>query len=226
MSRRDLLITVTLLAASSGSALAQQTSTSTFTLTPHLGVTSESAYVDGPIVFADGDVDYVLVEPDAGVLIGLELSYGFTPKVDGVLGLSYSIADARYIENNDLRRDVGFNTLRIQPGVMVNIVGSDKVSFDLGGGLSIYQLSIDGLIWNDRRVDPGGFGLGLFGAAGIDVPLTSKLSFHSHLLLELSRPFYGGFEDDIAFADGEVGAEVDHDLRTGAVLAVGLSIGL
>lgn len=144
----------------------------------------------------------------------------------GVLGLSYAMADARYIEDNDLRGDVGFDTLRIQPGVMASLVSSDKFSLDLGGGLTLYQISIDGLVWNDRRVDPSGFGLGLFGAAGIDVPLSSRLSFHSHLSLELSRPFYGGFEDDIAGADGEAGAEVDHETRTGVVLALGLRIGL
>jgi hypothetical protein len=214
-------------AMSSSTAFAQDAGTSsTFALTPHIGVTSESAFVDGPIVFANGDVDFILIEPDAALLLGLELSYWFSPKLAGVLGLSYATADARYIENNDLRRDVGFDTLRIQPGVMATVVGGDKFALDVGGGLTLYRHSIDGLVWNDRRVDPSGFGLGLFGAAGIDVTLTSRLYFHSHLLLEVSRAAYGALEDDIAFADGEAGAEVDHDTRMGLVLAIGLGINL
>jgi hypothetical protein len=226
MPIRRLLIIVTL-ASSSSPAFAQEANKpSAFAITPHVGVTSESAFVDGPVVFSDGDVDFILVEPDTALLVGLELSYWFSPKLAGVLGLSYATADARYIENNDLRRDVGFDTLRIQPGVMATVVGGDKFALDVGGGLTLYRHSIDGLVWNDRRVDPSGFGLGLFGAAGIDVPLTSRLSFHSHLLLELSRAAYGGFEDDIAFADGEAGADVDHETRTGLVLAIGLGINL
>ncbi len=224
---RRLSIVLISVAVSVTPALAQPPSEpSTFSLTPHLGVTSESSYVDGPIVFSDGGVDFILVEPSSGVLAGLELSYRFSSKLAGVLGVSYAMADARYIEDNDLRRDVGFDTLRIQPGVMASIVSSDKVTFDLGGGLTIYQISIDGLVWNDRRVDPSGAALGLFGAAAIDVPLSSRLAFHSHLLLEASRPSFGGFEDDLAFADGEAGAEVEHDTRTGVVLAIGLRIGL
>lgn len=227
MSVPRLSLLVALLAVGSSPAFAQPaTRTSKFAITPHLGVVSEGAYADGPIVFSDGDVDYILVEPRTALLIGVEVAYRFTPKLAGVLGLSFASADARYIENNDVRRDVGFDTIRIQPGVMANILSSDKLALDLGGGLTIYQISIDGFVWNDRRVDPGGGGLGLFGAAAIDVPLTPRLSFHSHLMLELSRPFYGGFEDDIAFADGEVGASVDHDTRLGAVLGVGLSINL
>jgi hypothetical protein len=132
----------------------EATEPSTFALTPHVGVTSESAFVDGPVVFSDGDVDFILVEPDTALLLGVELSYWFSPKFAGVLGLSYATADARYIENNDLRRDVGFDTLRIQPGVMATVAGGDKFALDVGGGLTLYRHSIDGLVWNDRRVDP------------------------------------------------------------------------
>lgn len=221
------LVLVTLLAASSGEAISQPASKpSAFVISPHVGVASESSYVEGPVVFSDGDVDFVLVEPDTAALFGVELSYWFSQRLAGVLGLSYAIADARYIEDNEVRPDVGIDTLRIQPGVMANIASSDKFAFDVGGGVTIYRISLDGLVWNDRRFDASGGGLGLYGAAGIDVPLSGRLSFHSHLLLELSRPFYGGLEDDLAFADGEAGAEVDHDTRLGAVLAVGVSIGL
>jgi hypothetical protein len=225
MTIRGLPIIVTL--ATSSTALAQDASKpSAFAIIPHVGIASESAFVDGPVVFSDGEVDFILVEPDTAMLLGLELSYGFSPKVAGVLGLSYAMADARYIEDNNLRRDVGFDTLRIQPGVMVTVVSGGKLDLDLGGGVTLYRHSIDGLVWNDRRVDSSGLGVGLFGAAGIDVPLTSRLSFHSHLLLELSRAAYGGLEDDIAFADGEAGATVDHETRTGLVLAIGLGINL
>jgi hypothetical protein len=214
------------LATSSSPALAEAAEPSTFALTPHVGVTSESAFLDGPVVFSDGDVEFILVEPDTALLLGLELSYWFSPKLAGVLGLSYATADARYIEGNDLGRDVGFDTLRIQPGVMATVVGGDKFALDVGGGLTVYRHSIDGLVWNDRRIDSSGLGLGLFGAAGIDVALTSRLSFHSHLLLEVSRAAYGGLEDDIAFADGEAGADVDREARLGLVLAIGLGINL
>ena len=219
MSRNSIIIAVVI---ASPPALAD--SGSKFAIIPHLGVTSEGAYLDGPIVFSDGDVDSILVEPDTGILVGVAFSYQFSPKVAGVLGVSFTSADARYIESNDLRRDIGFDTIRIQPGVMANVARSGKVGVDLGGGLTLYQMSIDGMVWNDRLVDSSGGGLGLFGAAALAVRLTPRLSFHSHLMLELSRPFYGGFEADIAAADGEADADVDHDTRLGVVLGLGLRI--
>jgi len=221
-----IALTVILLASPSAAIAQQASEPAAFAITPHIGVTSESAFVDGPIVFSDGGVDYVLVEPRTGVLLGLELSYWFSKKLAGVLALSYATADARYIENNDLRRDVGIDTLRIQPGVMVNVLGTDKFGLDVGGGLTIARISLDSLVWNDRVISPSSTAIGLFGAAGIDVTLTPRLSFHSHLMLELSRPSYGDFEDEIARADGETGADVDHNTRAALILAIGLSIGL
>lgn len=197
-----------------------------FSLAPHVGVTSEGAFADGPAIFSDGDIDYILVEPGAATLLGLELGYRFSNQLEGTLALSYAMSEARFIEKDELRRDVDFDTLRIQPGVLYRVVDAAKVAVDVGGGLTIARISIDGMVWSDRPIAPSVTGLGLFGSAGLDIPLTDRLAFHSHLNLEATRPFYGSFEDDLARADGEAGVEIDHDLRLGLVFAIGLRIGI
>lgn len=197
-----------------------------FFLTPHLGVTSESDFVDGAVRFSDGDVDFISIEPGTGLLLGLELGYALGPELDGVLALSYATADARYIEDGDLRPDANIDTLRIQPGVMYNIVDNGKVGLAVGGGLTLARLSLDRMVWNDRFVTATSTAIGVFGAGGLDVGLSSRASLHVHLALEVTRPSYGDLEDGLAFADGEAGAEVDHDLRQAMLLAIGVTIAL
>lgn len=208
------------------SASAAHAEPSGFSITPHVGVTSEGAFADGPAVFSDGDIDYILVEPGTATLLGLEVGYRFSSKLEGQLALSYAMTEARYIEKDNLRRDVDFDTLRIQPGLMVRVVDASKVAVDVGGGLTIARISMDGMVWNDRPISPSATAIGLFGAAGLDIPITPRLAFHAHLNLELARPFYSGFEDDLARADGESGAEIDHDMRAALLFAIGLRISI
>lgn len=197
-----------------------------FFLTPHLGVTSESDLVEGPVRFSDGGIDFISIEPATGLLIGLELGYALGPKLDGVLALSYATADARYVEDGDLRPDVNLDTIRIQPGVMYNIVDSGKVGVAVGGGLTLARLSLDGMSWNDRSVDAVSTAIGVFGAGGLDVGLSARASLHVHLALEVTRPSYGDIEDELAIADGEAASDVDHDLRQALLLAVGVTFAL
>src|SRR6266511_5561268 len=65
-------------------------------LTPHVGVVAESEYVEGPVQFSNGDVDYISIDPDTGLLVGLELAYRFSGRLSGFLTLSYASADAGY----------------------------------------------------------------------------------------------------------------------------------
>ena len=213
----------------SGAALAQEApppSQSTLSITPHLGLVSESAFVDGLVRFSDGDTDFISIEPRTGLLLGVALNYRFRPKVTGVLALSYAFADARYIEKDNFRRDGGVSTIRLQPGVMVNVVTAGKVDISVGGGLTIARIAIDDFIWDGTRIDSSSTAIGLFGAAGIDIPLSRRMSFHAHLALELSKPSYGEFEDNLARADGEAASEVDHDLRSAILLVAGVTFGL
>lgn len=197
-----------------------------FFITPHLGVTSESDFVDGAVRFSDGGVDFISIEPGTGLLLGVELGYTFGPKLDGVLTLSYATADARYIEDGRLRPDASIDTIRIQPGVMYSVFDNDKVDISVGGGLTIARLSLDRMVWNDRAVNAASTAIGVFGAGGLDVALSARASLHVHLALEVTRPSYGELEERLAFADGEAASEVDHDLRQALLLAVGVTIGL
>lgn len=197
-----------------------------FFLTPHLGVTSESDFVDGAVRFSDGDVDFISIEPGNGLLLGIEFGYTFGSKLDGILALSYATADARYIENGDLRPDANIDTIRIQPGVMYNVVDNGKVGVAVGGGVTLARLSLDRVVWNDRSVNAASTALGVFGAGGLDVSLSPRASLHVHLALEVTRPSYGDLEDGLAFADGEVASKVDHDLRQALLLALGVTIAL
>lgn len=208
-------------------ALAQEPSRpAAFSITPHLGVVSESAFVDGLVRFSDGDTDFISIEPRTGILLGVELSYRFRPKVSGVLGLSYTTASARYIEKDNFRRDAGVSTIRLQPGVMVDVVHGGTVGVAVGGGLTIARIAFEDISWDGGRVDPGSTSIGLFGAVGIDIAMSRRASFHAHLALELNKPSYGDLEVGLARADGETGSEVDHDLRTAVLLVAGVTFGL
>lgn len=213
--------------AGSTAALAQDPPRpSALSITPHVGVVSESAFVDGLVRFANGDTDYISVEPRTGVLLGVELNYRFRPKVSGVLALSYTTASARYIEKDNLRRDAGVSTIRLQPGVMVDVVERSKLAVAVGGGLTIARIAFDDINWDGRPVDPGSTAIGLFGAIGLDVALSRRASFHAHLALELNKPSYGDLETGLARAEGELGADVDHDLRTAGLLVAGVTFAL
>jgi hypothetical protein len=215
------------LAMGASIAFAQGTpESSRFSVTPHLGVVSESDFVSGLVRFSDGDTDYISIEPRTGLLLGAEVSYRFRPKISGVLGLSFTSADARYIEKDSIRREAGVSTIRIQPGVMVDVVQGRTTDVAVGGGLTLAWISIEDLFWDGGRVDPDSTAIGVFGAGAIDVALSRRLSFHAHLAIELSKPSYGDLEDGLARADREVAAEVDHDVRSALLLGVGLTIAL
>lgn len=199
---------------------------SKLSITPHLGVVVESAFVSGLVTFSDGDTDFISIEPSTGVLIGAELAYRFKPNVKGVLGLSYTSADVRYIEKDNVRGEAGVSTIRIQPGVLIDVVRGKTTEVAVGGGLTFARIAIDDIFWDRVRVDPRSTAIGIFGAAAIDASLSRRLSFHAHLALELSRPSYGDLEDRLARADGEVASEVDHDLRSALLLGLGLTIRL
>lgn len=224
--KTSLLIGVTF-AFGLGTAFAQEPAPpSALSITPHVGVVSESAFVDGLVRFSDGDTDFISIEPSTGILFGVELTYRFRPKVSGVLALSYATASARYIEKDNFRRDASGSTIRLQPGVMVDVVQAGKVGVAVGGGLTIARIAFEDINWNGDRVDPRSTALGLFGAVALDLALSRRASFHAHLALELNKPSYGDIEDGLARADGETGSNVDHDLRTAVLLVAGVTFGL
>ena len=107
--RKNQLIDITIgfsICFGSTAALAQNAAEpATLSITPHVGVVSESAFVDGLVRFSDGDTDFISIEPRTGILLGVELGYRFRPKVSGVLALSYTTASVRYIEKDNFRRD-------------------------------------------------------------------------------------------------------------------------
>jgi hypothetical protein len=197
-----------------------------FSLTPHVGLTSESDFVNSTVQFSDGERDYISIEPDAGLQVGLELDYQFRPRLSGVLALSYASADARYVEDRNLRPDARMSTIRIQPGVMASVLQSGRFDLGAGGGLTIARTSVDRMVWNGFRISPTSTALGVFGAASFDVALSSRTSLHSHIALELTRPGYGNLEDELAMADGEFSSDVDHDTRSALLLGIGVKIGL
>ncbi len=225
--RLALFITVTVTAGlTPRAALAESPPAHEFSLTPHLGVTSESAFVDGAVRFSNVDVDFVSIVPDTGLLLGVELGYRFRPNLTGVLALSFARANARYIERDKVRTDATIDTIRIQPGVMIDVISAGATDVSLGGGLTIAQISIDDLIWKDVRFGSSALAIGVYGAGGLDIAISERASFHAHLALEVTRPTYGDLESDLALRDKELGAEVDHDLRLAALLVIGVTFGL
>ena len=195
-------------------------------LAPYIGVIAESDIVNSSVLFSDGSNDFVAIEPDLGFQFGLELSVPFGGKLNGVLGLSYSVADARYTEDNNRRPDVGIATLRLQPGLIATIVDSGKVRLGLGGGLTFGRTWIDGMRWNDNPIEPRATLLGLFGTAGLDIGLSARVALHTHLVIELNGRTLGDLEEEIAFADNETGASVDGDIGTALGVALGVSFAL
>lgn len=225
LHRVNVLLAIVFVVSVPGSVAAEAPSRS-ISLTPHIGVVAESDLVSGTVRFSDGGVDFISVEPDAAPLIGVELSVQLQPKLYGVVALSFAVGDARYIEDGELRPDVGIQTFRLQPGVMANIAKVGKTRFGVGGGLTIARISVDDMVWSDRRIEPRLLAIGLFGAGSIDIDLSPRIALHGHLALEIARPTYGNLEDELALADGEVSSNVEHDLRTGFVLAIGVAFAL
>ena len=85
------------------------------TLSPFLGVVSESDVVNGAVRFSDGGVDFISIEPELGLMIGVELGLQLRPKLVGMLALSYASADATYFEDDTQRPDIGVSTSASSP---------------------------------------------------------------------------------------------------------------
>lgn len=212
-----------LLALAASSAHAQEAAdASRFSITPFLGGVSDSDIVSGPVVFSDGDTDFISLEPGSVLQLGLELDMRLKPKLHGNLMISYASGAARYFEGDNRRRDASVHTTRIQPGVIWELLRSGKLGLGAGGGLTIARVTMDDLVWNDRAVSARGTAIGLYGAGELDVKISQLVSLHLHLVLEATRMSFGDLEDELAFADGEASAEVDHDTRTSLAFALGV----
>jgi hypothetical protein len=195
-----------------------------FSLTPHMGIVAESEYVEGPVQFSNGDVDFISIDPDTGLLVGLDVGYRFGERLSGFVALSYATADAGYVEKDNLRPDVDLDTVRIQPGLLFDVASFGSTTLAIGGALSFDFVSVDRLVWHDRLVHPDTTEVGLLGLAALDVGLTNRLSLRAQLGLEVSHPFLGDLEDNLALAEGERGADIDADTRTALLLGVDLAI--
>lgn len=211
-----------LLVLAASPARAQGVEEGKYSITPFLGGISDSDIVSGPVTFSDGDTDFISLEPGSVLMLGLELDMRLKPKLHGNLMISYASGAARYFEGDNRRADASVHTTRIQPGVIWELLRSGKLAVGAGGGLTIARVTMDDLVWNDRPVSARGTALGLYGAGELDVRISQLVSLHLHLVLEASRMSFGDLEDELAFADGEAGAEVDHDTRTSLAFALGV----
>jgi hypothetical protein len=218
-------LTIVAGAIASNHAHAQETAApGKFSLTPHVGIIAESDLVDGRVRFSDGDIDFISVDPGTGVFAGIDVGYRVAERVTGFIGLSYASSDADYVERNNVRPDVEVDTIRIQPGIVVDVAAFGSSALVLGGGVTLAFLSVDRLVWNGNAVEPAAQAVGLFGLAGVNIGITPAIAFHARLGLEISKPFLDDFEDELALADGEAAAELDSEARTAMLLALGLNI--
>jgi len=195
-----------------------------FGLTPFVGLTLENELVDGPVRFSDGSVDFISIDPEMALLLGVELSYHFHERLSGFLQLSYALGEASYVENDNLRPDVDMATFRIQPGILFDAVSFGSGTLGVGGGLTVAFISVDDLFWSGQRTEMSSTGVGIFGRLALEIGLSDRLRFHAHLDLELSRASVGDIEDELARADDEFSADVDADTRTAVLVGLGIKI--
>ncbi len=190
------------------------------------GLGAQSEYHDGFVRFSDGDVDFLAVEPGTSLNLGLSGAYPFGARIDGYATLWFGTADARYIEKDNVRPDVGITTTTIDLGASYHVLATSKLRFLAGGGLAIGFQSVDDMTWDGRRIAPSTSVIGLHGLGVLDVSITPRTAFRALLRLGLGIPRLSDFENELARAEGEASADVDSESRTDALLAVGVAISL
>ncbi len=195
------------------------------TLTPYFGLVSQSEYYEDFVLFLDGDRDFLLIEPESGPTLGIELAYSFKPKLAGYVQLSYASTDARYVEDDNLRPDVDFDMVRFELGVRYTLaaLGAKRAPLFGGGGLSLTSHSVSGMAWSGRPVDASATSIGVHGLLGIDYPVGPRLSLRGALKISFTPLELDELENEIIQAEGEL-AELDGETSRVVELQFGLTI--
>ncbi len=204
-----------------------QPSRGRLTITPYVGLVFQSEYYEDFVLFRGEDPEFLLIEPETGPALGLDLAYLFTPKLAGYVQLSYLSTEARYIEDDNLRPDVDFDMLRLEAGVRYTLasLGAKRAPLFGGGGLSFTSHSVDNMRWDDRPVEASATSVGVHALLGIDYPVGSSLSLRGALKLSFTPLNLDELENEIAQAEREL-AELDGETSRVLELQFGLTIHL
>jgi hypothetical protein len=198
-----------------------------FRVTPLVGLGVWGDYYQGPVLFSDGDRDFLEIEPDAGVTVGLQLSYYLTERLAVYVGATYASPDADYVEDRNVRPDIELKTLDVDLGVLFDVARFGSVTpstFALGGGLSVVSHSPEGMVWDGERIEPTTTSLGVHGLGALDLGLTALLALRVQLELGVVALRLDDLEEALAFADNEAAADLDSEAVTYAQASIGLTL--
>lgn len=177
-----------------------------FWVTPYLGVGFQNRYYDGVVRFSDGSTKFLTIDPGTDIVFGAQVGYRFRRAWTLYGNVATSSPDAGYVENLNLRPDVGLRTTQVEGGVLYDLrtfpVGGKIAPFSIGGGLSLTVHSLHRFTWDGNFIEPSTTSVGVHGLAALDIPLAPKLSLRGQAKLTLSRLARGDLEDKIAFAEG------------------------
>ncbi len=84
-----------------------------FWLTPYLGVGFQGEYHDAIVLFADGDTELLRLDPGSALVYGVQAGLRTGSAVTVQAHLSYSVPEARYIEDNNRNLTAALRTRRV-----------------------------------------------------------------------------------------------------------------
>ena len=234
MKNRFLLLACAGVLLLPGQGWAQTTPSSplgSFWVTPYLGVAFQGEYHDGLVQFADGDIELLRLDPGSALVYGVQAGYRTGMAVTLQANLSYSVPEARYIEDNNIRPGVDVKTTQLELGLLYDLSTfpiADKIApFLIGGGLSLTFHSFDPFQWSGDFIQPSSTSIGVHGLAALDIPLAPKISLRGQAKLTASSLALGDLNDKIAFAEGTaIVNSLDGGISTYFVLTAGLTFRL
>lgn len=186
------------------------------------GVSNQSKYVESAVAFSDGGIDFISIQPETGLSIGLCAGYRFTPRVTGYLALIYANADADYVEDGNFRPQVEVATTTLDAGALFSATAGPKFELGVGGGISLASQDLDGARWNGNPIGSSTSAFGLHLLVAADFPVSANTSIRGQFRLAFLSQNLSDLEQDLAVADGELSSRVDEDTITDLGLAAGV----
>jgi hypothetical protein len=200
-----------------------------FSITPYVGVGFQSEYYDHVVRFSNGDTELLAIDPGNSAVFGVDVGYHFDTPWTVYANLATSSPEAEYVENGELRADIGLTTSQFEVGMLYDIssfpVAGRIAPFLIGGGASLTRHSLERFTWNDTFVEPNATSVGVHALAALDIPLAPKLSLLSQIKWTLSALSLGDLEEKIAAAQGGgLTADLESQTSNYFVFSLGLAL--
>ena len=200
-----------------------------FSITPYVGVGIQSEYYDHVVRFSNGETELLAIDPGNSAVFGVNVGYHFDTPWSIYADAATSSPEAEYVENGELRADIGLTTSQFEAGILYDIssfpVAGRIAPLLIGAGASLTRHSLQRFTWNDTFVEPNGTSIGVHALAALDIPLAPKLSLRGQGKWTLSALSLGDVEEKIAAAQGG-GLTADLERQTSSYFVFSLGLAL